>query len=57
MSKSDYISSMLFGRMPSVKLQEAALLFYHCGIGLLPATIYLDRLETKLKRESHERTS
>ena len=48
MSKSDYLSSALFGRLPFKQLPEAALIFWHCGVGLLPAKVYLDRLEKKL---------
>ena len=51
MKKSDYLSAALFGRAPFRQLQEAALYFWHCDIGLLPTKIYLDRLEEKLKKK------
>ncbi len=48
MSKSDYLSHLLFNRKPFKQLTEAAIIFYHCDIKPLPATIYMDRLESKL---------
>lgn len=51
MTKSNYISACLYGRGPFRQLQEAALIFYHCDIGLLPAKTYLDRLEKKLRNQ------
>lgn len=48
MTKSDYISMLLFGRRPFKQLSEAAIIFYHCQIPPLPAKIYIDRLEQRL---------
>lgn len=55
MTKSDYVSSALYGRHPFKQLAEAAILFWHCDIKLLPAKMYLDRLETKLKQKRYDK--
>ena len=52
MTKSDYISAAIFGRKPFKQLSEAAIIFFHCGIPLLRAKIYLDRLENKLIKKT-----
>jgi hypothetical protein len=53
MSKSDYLSSLLFRRMYYKEIREAALIYWHSGIPLLNATIYLDRLEAKLHTKKY----
>ena len=50
MTKSDYISMLLFGRQPYKQLSEAAIIFYHSKIPPLNAKIYMDRLEQRLMK-------
>jgi hypothetical protein len=48
MTKSDYISMLLFGRHPFKQLSEAAIIFWHSEVPPLNAKIYIERLENKL---------
>ena len=54
MSKVDYIRQLLSNRKPLNQLTEAAVIFYHCGIDILEAGVYMDNLEAKLKEKNRD---
>jgi hypothetical protein len=49
-AKADYVRSLLVGRLAFRGMADAALLYWHSGIYLRDAMVYMDRYEKKMRK-------